>query len=78
MFITACSIVADILPSDALKKLTFNGALLNWDSIKNIGLEPLFKGDWDNAKALEYIQANGQCIARVDFDGSDRTDDTHF
>lgn len=77
-FITACSIVAGIEPPEALQKLRFDGAMLIWDSIKNIGLEPLFKGDWDNAKALEYIQANGQCIARVDFDGSDRTDDTHF
>lgn len=77
-FITAVSIVAGIEPPEALKKLRFDGALLIWDSIKNIGLEPLYKGDWDNTKALEYIQANGQCIARVDFDGSDRTDDTHF
>lgn len=77
-FVTACSMVADILPSDALKKLTFDGAMLVWDSIKNIGLEPIYKGDWDNSKALQYITDNGQCIARVDFDGSDRTDDTHF
>lgn len=77
-FVTAVSIVAEIDPTEALNKLQFDGALLIWDSIKNIGLEPLYKGDWDNAKALEYIQANGQCIARVDFDGSERTDDTHF
>jgi archaellum component FlaC len=77
-FVTACSIVADILPSEALLKLKFDGAMLVWESIKNIGLEPLEKGAWDNAKALAYVQENGQCIARVDFDGSDRTDDTHF
>lgn len=77
-FITCVSIVADISPSEALLKLKFDGAMLIWDSIKNVGLEPILKGDWDNSKALEYIRANGQCIARVDFDGSDRTDDTHF
>lgn len=77
-FITCVSMVADILPTEALEKLTFDGAMLNWDSIKNVGLEPIYKGDWNNSKALEYVAANGQCIARVDFDGSDRTDDTHF
>jgi hypothetical protein len=77
-FITCVSMVADILPTEALKKLTFDGAMLNWESIKNIGLEPLYKGDWDNAKALQFVADNGQCITRVDFDGSDRTDDTHF
>lgn len=77
-FITACCIVSGIDPPEALQRLRFDGAMLIWESITNIGLQPLFKGDWDNTKALEYIQANGQCIARVDFDGSDRTDDTHF
>lgn len=77
-FVTACSMVAGIEPPEALKKLRFDGAMLIWESIKNIGLEPIFKGDWDNSKALQYITDNGQCIARVDFDGSDRTDDTHF
>lgn len=77
-FVTCVSMVSDILPSEALNRLSFDGAMLVWESIKNIGLEPIYKGDWDNAKALEYVAANGQCIARVDFDGSDRTDDTHF
>jgi hypothetical protein len=77
-FVTAVSIVADISPAEALEKLRFDGAMLIWDSIKNIGLEPLFKGNWDNTKALQFVTENGQCIARVDFDGSDRTDDTHF
>lgn len=77
-FVTAVSMVADILPTEALKKLRFDGAMLIWESIANVGLEPIFKGDWDNAKALDYVEKNGQCIARVDFDGSDRTDDTHF
>ena len=77
-FVTCVSMVADILPTEALKKLRFDGAMLIWESISNIGLEPIEKGGWDNAKALDYVAKNGQCIARVDFDGSDRTDDTHF
>lgn len=78
-FITCVCMVAGIEPPEALKKLQFDRALLTWESIKNIGLEPLEKAGWDNAKALEYVQANGQCISRVDWDGNQLTDkDTHF
>lgn len=78
-FIACVCDVAGIEPQEALKKLEFDGAMLVWDSIVNIGLEPIYKDVWDNDKALAYIKENGQCIARVDWDGNPLTaKDTHF
>lgn len=71
--------VAGIEPPEGLQKLKFDGANLIWESISNIGLEPLEKTNiYDNDKVKQYIAENGQCIVRVDFDGTPRTDDTHF
>lgn len=77
--ITCLAWISGITPDTAVKKLGFNGAQVDWNTLGNIGLELLEKGSYDNDKVLKYIAENGQCIVRVDWDGSPKsTGDTHF
>jgi hypothetical protein len=78
--ITCLAWIAGITPSQALLKLSFNGALVDWNSIGNIGLEMIYTSNvYDNDRVLKYISENGSCIVRVDWDGSPKsTTDTHF
>jgi hypothetical protein len=77
--ITDLAEIAGVEPSAALKQLAFNVAEVNWSSVGNIGLELIESGAYDNAKVLKYIEENGQCIVRVDWDGNPGTSkDTHF
>ena len=71
--------IAGVEPTVALKQLQFNVAEVVWGSIGNIGLELIENAPYDNAKVLDYIAKNGQCIVRVDWDGNPQTlKDTHF
>lgn len=78
--ICVLSSVAGITPDIAVVKLRFNGALVDWTSIGNIGLELAQRADvYDNDYVSQFITNNGSCIVRVDYDGYRETpSDTHF
>lgn len=78
--LTCLGMVADVPPNEVVKKIGFTGAQVNWTNLDKIGLELVEKtNDYDNAKVLKYIAAYGQCIVRVDWDGSPKSSgDTHF
>lgn len=72
--------IAGITPGEANQRLGFRGALLDWNSVGNIGLQLVERLDrYDNNKAKQAL-ANGLFpVIRVDFDGNPRTaSDYHF
>lgn len=78
--ICALSSIAGITPDVAVTKLRFNGAMVDWSSIGEIGLELVQRSDtYNNEYVAKFIKDNGQCIVRVDWDGDKTTTkDTHF
>lgn len=78
--LTALGSIADVPPNEVVNKIGFTGAQVNWTDLDKIGLELVEKtNDYNNATVLKYLGLYGQCIVRVDWDGSPKsTGDTHF
>ena len=78
--ITCLAEIAGITPPEVVNRISFSGALVRWDSIKNIGLRLSKRQDYyNNADALAALKSGKYPIIRVDYDGNPRTaSDYHF